>query len=69
MFETKYLLRYGIPGWTLIIGIVSSIFFSELEATLKLFDKNTLTTVGFGAILAGIGVPIGYLIHQVVALK
>ncbi|WP_158589604.1 MULTISPECIES: hypothetical protein [Clostridia] len=51
-FETKYLLRYGIPGWTLIIGVITSLVFSKQEILLELINKNTLTTVGLGAILA-----------------
>lgn len=63
-FETKYILRYGIPGWMYILGIVSYLFFTNTQyIEVLLLKGESISILGFGAILAGIGVPIGYIFH------
>lgn len=64
-FETKHIIRWGIPGWVFIISLISYFIFSTPGLLINLKIKYGLTILSLSAILAGIGVPIGYLIHQI----
>ncbi|TVZ81276.1 hypothetical protein FB379_11775 [Aeribacillus composti] len=64
-FETKHIIRWGIPGWVYIISLISYFIFSTPGLLIDLKTKYGLTILSLSAILAGIGVPIGYLIHQI----
>jgi hypothetical protein len=64
-FDTKHLIRWGIPGWVYLMGIIFYIFADNPNYITDLKGKDGLSLAGLGAILAGLGVPIGYLIHQV----
>ncbi|PFK99263.1 hypothetical protein COJ01_19945 [Priestia megaterium] len=63
-FESKYIIRWGIPGWVFIMWlllafiIVNPLFFKDL-----LF-KDLLKSLGTLVTLASIGVPVGYVISQ-----
>ncbi|QPA31360.1 BA5345 family protein [Thermaerobacillus caldiproteolyticus] len=63
--ETKHIIRWGIPGWIYIISLISYFIFSTPELLVSLKTKYGLTILSLSAILAGIGVPVGYLIHQI----
>ncbi|MEK4566053.1 hypothetical protein MKX54_15405 [Alkalihalobacillus sp. FSL R5-0424] len=62
-FETKYLIRWGIPGWTFItllslLMILNDVSFSvDIESTTNLLSITGVLTV--------LGVPLGYLFHQI----
>ncbi|MFT7830059.1 hypothetical protein [Priestia megaterium] len=64
-FETKYLIRWGIPGWIMIFWVFYQVLFLKGINPLdsKFSDiKNGLTLL---ISLTALGVPIGYLLHQV----
>lgn len=61
-FDTKYLIRWGIPGWIFILTISLYFFFFADDKTLTEFaNKN-----GFfvGITFALIGIPLGYIFNQ-----
>ncbi|PEF40865.1 hypothetical protein CON84_02505 [Bacillus sp. AFS094228] len=64
-FESKYLIRWGIPGWVLIFWFFYEVIFlkeiNPLESNLLQLTKGL--TLLFS--LAAIGVPLGYLMHQI----
>ncbi|MDO8224523.1 hypothetical protein [Bacillus cabrialesii] len=63
-FETKYLIRWGIPGWILIFWLLYEFLFLKGINPLdsKMVDIKTGLTLLLS--LTAIGVPIGYLLHQ-----
>jgi lysylphosphatidylglycerol synthetase-like protein (DUF2156 family) len=62
-FDTKYLVRWGIPGWILIM-ILGPFIFIHFNTELKGLAGN-MSIVALGAILTIIGVPLGYLLNQI----
>ena len=67
-------LRWGLPGWTAFIGFAFFVFSDYLSAndpTMFYTINKILSTQGFwqtllgGVLLAGAGVPLGFLIYQV----
>lgn len=64
-FETKYLIRWGIPGWILIFWLFYEILFLKGINPLntKMVDIKTGLTLLLS--LTAIGVPVGYLLHQI----
>jgi hypothetical protein len=65
-FESKYLIRWGIPGWvfSMWIFIYLLICFDDLRLMFNT-NTNSIKLLSFFITLAGIGVPIGYLFHQI----
>lgn len=62
-FDTKYLIRWGIPGWILIMILGPFIYFQfPIEINKIIKESNTLA---LGAFLTVIGVPLGYLLNQI----
>lgn len=62
-FDTKYLIRWGIPGWILLMILGPFIYFQfQMEINEILKDNNTLA---LGAFLTVIGVPLGYILNQI----
>ncbi|MGG3437001.1 hypothetical protein ABER96_08765 [Bacillus subtilis] len=63
-FETKYLIRWGIPGWILIFWLLYEFLFLKGINPLdsKMADIKTGLTLLLS--LTAIGVPIGYLLYQ-----
>jgi hypothetical protein len=64
-FDARHVIRWGIPGWVFLLSILLYIFFDIPKYLVDLKGKDGLSIIGLGAILAGSGVPIGYLIHQI----
>lgn len=66
-FDTKYLIRWGIPGWVFLFWITLSWFLMHPDLFDKLLvnDKN-LQSITLLLASVGIGVTIGYLCHQAV---
>ncbi|WP_427108643.1 hypothetical protein [Lysinibacillus xylanilyticus] len=61
-FETKYLIRWGIPGWIFILALtpyVSVLYFDEISKT---FSNRNLLVIGTFLTIAG--VPLGYFFNQ-----
>ncbi|MEI5909590.1 hypothetical protein WAK64_21440 [Bacillus spongiae] len=61
--DTKYLVRWGIPGWILIMITGPFIFFEFKDEIVKLSQE--VNFIALGAFLTAIGVPLGYLLNQV----
>ncbi|MEW4325876.1 hypothetical protein Q0N12_04280 [Rossellomorea marisflavi] len=61
-FDTKYLIRWGIPGWILIMILGPFIYFNY-ETEIITLSKN-INVLALGAFLTIIGVPLGYLLNQ-----
>ncbi|MGU3395009.1 hypothetical protein ACNHOZ_12690 [Priestia sp. D51] len=63
-FETKYLIRWGIPGWIFIFWLFYEFLF--LKSINPLDTKLVDISKGFTLLisLTALGVPIGYLLHQ-----
>lgn len=64
-FETKHLIRWGIPGWVFAMWffIVAIVTIEPLTAIL-IQGTNFIKIFGILITLLSIGVPIGYLFHQ-----
>lgn len=65
-FDTRYLIRWGIPGW--IFMIFSSLYFlvRDFNNFIEFFPTGSGTSiVAIGAILTVLGIPIGYLFNQI----
>ncbi|MGW6666333.1 hypothetical protein [Peribacillus sp. NPDC055009] len=64
-FDTKHLIRWGIPGWVLIFWLFYESLFikniNPLESNLLDISKGLTVLIS----LAAIGVPIGYILHQI----
>lgn len=63
-FESKYLIRWGIPGWVFIFWVAISLLFvngfNPLNANLPNLTESLTLLIS----LAAVGVPIGYVFHQ-----
>ncbi|RHW38715.1 hypothetical protein D1B33_07530 [Lysinibacillus yapensis] len=64
-FDTKYLIRWGIPGWTTVLTLFPYFFFTFLDNFKGLFDLSAVDILTLGAALAFLGVPLGYVLNQV----
>lgn len=62
-FETRHLIRWGIPGWIFILFII--LFYWIFNQDLSLDTSDSLKILGFLVSVSFIGVPIGYLFHQI----
>ncbi|MFJ5760728.1 hypothetical protein ACIQAA_16685 [Neobacillus sp. NPDC093182] len=62
-FDTKHLVRWGIPGWILIMMLGPYIFFSYQQEIKEM--SKTINVLALGAFLTIIGVPLGYLLNQI----
>lgn len=59
--ESKY-IRWGIPGWVFITGLLAVALIERWP--IELIGFKSATIVGLVAVITVIGVPIGYLFHQ-----
>ncbi|MER2039979.1 MAG: hypothetical protein ABS944_17685 [Solibacillus sp.] len=64
-FDTKYLIRWGIPGWIMILTLFPYLFVTYLDTFKKLFSLSAVDILTLGAALAFLGVPLGYVLNQV----
>jgi hypothetical protein len=65
-FDTRYLIRWGVPGWVFMIFSATYFFLRDFQGTLDLFPFGSGTSiVAAGAILTVLGIPIGYLFNQI----
>lgn len=61
-FDTKYLIRWGIPGWIFILIMsLYFFFFADDKAITEFTNKNVFFV---GITFALIGVPLGYIFNQ-----
>ncbi|MGR3206915.1 hypothetical protein ACSYGW_11215 [Bacillus glycinifermentans] len=63
-FETKHLIRWGIPGWT-FLGALAIYFYIKESALNSTFSISQIPAFMFTAIFVGVGIILGHLIHQV----
>jgi hypothetical protein len=61
-FDTKHLVRWGIPGWIMVMVLVPYFYFS-FEELQKI--SSSVNFVVVGALLTVTGVPLGYLLNQI----
>lgn len=64
-FDTKHVIRWGLPGWVFLISIIVYTFTYNPDLIGDIKNKDGFSIIGLAAILGGLGVPVGYLIHQV----
>lgn len=63
-FDTRYLVRWGIPGWIMIMSL--SPYFAVVYFPLfKDISSSTSAILGIIAALTAFGVPLGYLLNQI----
>lgn len=63
-FETKYLIRWGIPGWIMVMVL----FPYFIVIYFNFLSKHVSTAsdlLAIGAVLTVLGVPLGYLLNQI----
>jgi hypothetical protein len=58
-FETKYLIRWGIPGWIFIFWLFFYFIFTKSN------DVEVMKNLPLLVSLVVLGVPLGYLIYQI----
>lgn len=64
-FETKYLVRWGIPGWMFIFWFFLYLIFAKYSFITNLLKLNQLDKIiGMFVSLSVAGVVIGYIIHH-----
>ncbi|MFB3901765.1 hypothetical protein [Bacillus amyloliquefaciens] len=63
-FETKHLIRWGIPGWT-FLGALTIYFYIKESVLNSAFSISKIPAFMFTAIFVGVGIIIGHLIHQI----
>lgn len=63
-FETKYLIRWGIPGWIMMM-ILLPFFITIHFETLANHVTTSSNLLALGAALTLLGVPLGYLLNQI----
>ncbi len=61
--ETKYLIRWGIPGWVFIL-LLSLMTYLVFHPQISLKEVNLVDVLGLLVSAGFVGVPIGYLFHQ-----
>ncbi|MFE4490631.1 hypothetical protein [Bacillus altitudinis] len=64
-FESKYLVRWGVPGWVLMLFLAAFYAINFQEKFLHIILSDKFSIVGFTAFEAVLGIIIGHLIHQV----
>ncbi|MBG9756067.1 hypothetical protein J2B92_12345 [Lysinibacillus sphaericus] len=62
-FDTKYLIRWGIPGWIFTLTILPYLTVMYSDFLPQEFIEKNIFVVGASVTL--IGVPVGYFLNQV----
>ena len=62
-FETKYLIRWGIPGWVFLLGL-TTLYGVHNKNFIAIFTTDPIKLLSFVVAVASIGVPVGYIFHQ-----
>jgi O-antigen/teichoic acid export membrane protein len=63
-FETKYLIRWGIPGWLMMMVLMPFFITIHFDFLVKHIVTST-NLLALGAALTILGVPLGYLLNQI----
>ncbi|WP_242750390.1 hypothetical protein [Bacillus sp. A1(2020)] len=63
-FESKYLVRWGMPGWVYMIFVTAFYAINHPDQFFQKLNSEDFPLVGFVAFVA-FGIILGHLIHQV----
>ncbi|WP_316572141.1 hypothetical protein [Neobacillus sp. YIM B06451] len=63
-YETKYLIRWGIPGWVFLLSILI-LYGTYNNKFFSAFTTDPVKLISFVVAVASIGVPVGYIFHQI----
>ncbi|MCY9443336.1 hypothetical protein MOF48_15910 [Bacillus spizizenii] len=64
-FETKYLIRWGIPGWMFLFWIVLNLLIQNHNLVINKINFDQLSKIiGILISFGVVGVVIGYVFHQ-----
>lgn len=64
--DTRYLIRWGIPGWILIITLgLYFLLLEEGEDLISLFTENATNLLAAAALVVVGGIPVGYILNQI----
>lgn len=64
-FDTRYLIRWGIPGWIFIITLGVYFLLERGEKNIyELLSENATDLLAVSAFVLVIGIPIGYILNQ-----
>ncbi|WHY08280.1 hypothetical protein QNK06_15200 [Bacillus subtilis] len=64
-FESKYLVRWGLPGWVFMIFITLLYLINKPEYIPQILKYKGFSLVGFTALAAALGIILGHIIHQI----
>lgn len=64
-FESKYLVRWGLPGWVFMIFMTLLFVINEPSYIIQVLKYKGFSLVGFTALAAALGIILGHIIHQV----
>lgn len=62
--ESKYIIRWGIPGWV-YLAFYTIFHFIDTMPLVNVSSSKGITLLSTVILLAALGIPVGYLIHQV----
>ncbi|UAC47808.1 hypothetical protein K6959_14485 [Bacillus aquiflavi] len=63
-FEAKHLIRWGIPGWVYISFVFLFFLINDQERLFQYLAAFDVSIVGLTAVLTGLGIIVGHIIHQ-----
>lgn len=64
-FETKYLIRWGIPGWIMVMVLLPYYIVAYYDFLNDTLLSSITDILALGAVLTVLGVPLGYLLNQI----
>lgn len=64
-FETRYLIRWGIPGWILILSLYIQYLIINPNWINVFTNESSAAILGTTVVLAVVGIPVGYLLNQI----
>jgi hypothetical protein len=64
LVQSDKIIRWGIPGWILMSWLLILYTFTHPSDVLEFLNTSAAKSLSFTAILASIGVPLGYIIHE-----
>ncbi|WP_426554093.1 hypothetical protein [Bacillus velezensis] len=64
-FESKYLVRWGLPGWVFMLFITLLFVINNPSYITQVIQYKGFSLVGFTALAAGLGIILGHIIHQI----
>ncbi|WP_027956334.1 hypothetical protein [Halobacillus kuroshimensis] len=63
-FDTKYLIRWGIPGWLMVFWLVYTYAVLKGINPLETSSSDLTNSITLLISLTALGVPVGYVMHQ-----